>query len=66
MAINLHPFPLVTLLKLKFLIFEGEENEANLLLDAIEDMEPSNEEVYIQKATILSSKKSSSSNRVFV
>lgn len=58
MAINQHPFhSSLLLLKSEILIFEGEENEANLLLDAIEDMEPSNEEVYIQKATILSKQK---------
>ena len=67
MAINQHPFhSSLLLLKSEILIFEGEENEANLLLDVIEDMEPSNEEVYIQKDHTVEAKKSSSSNRVFV
>ena len=53
MAINQHPFHSdLLLLQSEVMIFEGEMEEAMLLLDTVEEMEPSNEEIYIQKATI--------------
>ena len=53
MAINQHPFHSdLLLLQSEVMIFDGEMEEAMLLLDTIEEMEPSNEEIYIQKATI--------------
>ena len=58
MAINQHPFHSdLLLLKSEVMIFDGQMEEASVLLDTIEEMEPSNEEVYIQKATINSKQK---------
>ena len=41
-----------SLLKTELLIFDDAHKEASQLLDTIEEMEPSNQEVYIQKAAI--------------
>lgn len=45
---------LLKLLKAEVLIFEGELIEADILLKEIESIEPHNEEVYVQQATICS------------
>ena len=42
------------LFKVEVYIFENKLNEANKLLDALYELEPTNEEVFIQKANILS------------
>ena len=58
MAINQHPFHIdLLLLKSELLIFDDAHKEASQLLDTIEEMEPSNQEVYIQKAAISSKNK---------
>ena len=58
MAINQHPLQTdLLLLKSELLIFDGEYEQANNVLSVIEEMEPSNQEIYIQKATIQSKKK---------
>lgn len=58
MGINQHPFHIdLLLLKSELLIFDDAHKEASQLLDTIEEMEPSNQEVYIQKATISSKNK---------
>lgn len=58
MGINQHPLQTdLLLLKTELLILDGNHEEANQLLDVIEEMEPSNQEVYIQKATISSKNK---------
>lgn len=58
MGINQHPFHIdLLLLKSELLIFDDAHKEAAQLLDAIEEMEPSNQEVYIQKAAISSKNK---------
>ena len=58
MATNQHPFHAdLLLLKSEVMIFDGRIEDAATLLDTIEDMEPNNQEVYIQKATILSKQK---------
>ena len=55
MGINQHPFHIdLLLLKSELLIFDDSHKEASQLLDTIEEMEPSNQEVYIQKAAISS------------
>lgn len=58
MGINQHPFHIdLLLLKSELLIFDDANAEAAQLLDIIEEMEPSNQEVYIQKAAIFSKTK---------
>ena len=58
MGINQHPFHIdLLLLKSELLIFDDAHKEASQLLDTIEEMEPSNQEVYIQKAAISSKNK---------
>ncbi len=58
MGINQHPFHIdLLLLKSELLIFDDAHEEATNLLDVIEEMEPSNQEVYIQKAAISSKRK---------
>ena len=58
MGINQHPFHIdLLLLKSELLIFDDAHKEAAQLLDTIEEMEPSNQEVYIQKAAISSKNK---------
>lgn len=58
MGINQHPFHIdLLLLKSELLIFDDAHEEAIQLLDVIEEMEPSNQEVYIQKAAISSKNK---------
>ena len=58
MGINQHPFHSdLLLLKSELLILDGKHVEANQLLDTIEELEPSNQEIYIQKATIFSKNK---------
>ena len=58
MGINQHPFHIdLLLLKSELLIFDDAHKEAAQLLDAIEEMEPSNQEIYIQKAAIASKNK---------
>lgn len=58
MGINQHPFHIdLLLLKSELLIFDDAHDEASQLLDTIEEMEPSNQEVYIQKAAIFSKNK---------
>ncbi len=42
------------LFKVEIYVFENKLKEANQLLDALYVLEPSNEEIYIQKANILS------------
>ena len=55
MGINQHPFHIdLLLLKSELLIFDDAYEEAIQLLDTIEEMEPSNQEIYIQKAAIFS------------
>lgn len=55
MSINQHPFHIdLLLLKSELLIFDDAYEEAIQLLDTIEEMEPSNQEIYIQKAAIFS------------
>jgi tetratricopeptide (TPR) repeat protein len=55
MGINQHPFQIdLLLLKSELLIFDDANKEALQLLDTIEELEPSNQEIYIQKATIFS------------
>ena len=63
MGINQHPFHSdLLLLKSELLILDGKHVEANQLLDTIEELEPSNQEIYIQKATIFSKKQETSSS----
>lgn len=58
LGINQHPIHTdLLLLKSELLIFDGEHDQAALLLQTIEEMEPGNQEIYIQKATIHSKKK---------
>lgn len=58
MAIDQHPFHIeLLLLKTELLIFDEIFDEALSVLETIEDLEPNNEEVFIQKATICSKKK---------
>ena len=42
------------LFKVEVYVFENKLKEANILLDGLYQLEPSNEEIYIQKANILS------------
>ncbi|MCF1422200.1 tetratricopeptide repeat protein [Mangrovimonas futianensis] len=44
------------LYKVELYVFENKFEEAEVLLDELHDLEPTNEEVYIQKANILSKK----------
>ena len=58
MGINQHPFHIdLLLLKSELLIFDDAHEEASQLLDTIEEMEPSNQEIHIQKAAISSKHK---------
>jgi len=55
MGINQHPFHIdLLLLKSELLIFDDAHEEASQLLETIEEMEPSNQEIHIQKAAISS------------
>lgn len=58
MAINQHPVHSdLLLLKSELLILDGNHQEADILLTTIEKIEPSNQEIYIQRATIYSKSK---------
>ena len=58
LATKQHPFHTeILLLKSELLIFDGKFQEAQNVLDAIEEIEPSHQEIYIQKATIHSKKR---------
>lgn len=58
LGINQHPFHTdLLLLKSEILIFDGDHDDAAHLLNIVEEMDPNNQEVYIQKATIFSKKK---------
>ncbi len=55
LGLEQHPTSInLKLFKVEVFIFEDKLNEANQLLDALHILEPSNEEIYIQKANILS------------
>lgn len=58
MAIAQHPLHSdLLLLKTELLILDGHHQEAEVLLMTIEKIEPSNQEIYIQRATIFSKNK---------
>lgn len=58
MAIAQHPLHSdLLLLKTELLILDGDDQEAETLLTTIEKLEPSNQEIYIQRATIYSKNK---------
>ena len=55
LGLNQHPSSVqLKLLKTELLVFENQIPEAVALLTEIEAVEPNNEEIFIQKATILS------------
>ena len=55
LGLEQHPHASVLqLFKVEILIFENKLTEADSLLNSLHDLEPSNEEVYIQKANIFS------------
>ena len=55
LGLEQHPTSIVLkLFKVEIFVFENKLKEANLLLDELHNLEPTNEEVYIQKANILS------------
>jgi len=55
LGLNQHPYSIqLKLLKVEILVFENQITQAVELLTQIEALEPNNEEVFIQKATILS------------
>ena len=57
LAIHQHPYNTeLTLLKTELLIFDGNLDEAFDILDSFQELEPNNQEIYIQKATIYSKK----------
>ncbi len=45
------------LLKSELLIFDGADEQAKLLLDVIEELDPQNQEIFVQRATIYSKNK---------
>ncbi len=58
LSLEQHPTSIqLKLMKVEILIFENELEEASKMLRAIEAVEPHNDEVFIQKALILSKKK---------
>lgn len=58
MALNQHPYHIdLLLLKSELLIFDNEYKTAEEVLNFVEELEPSNQEIYIQKATICSKNK---------
>ena len=55
LGLEQHPSSIVLqLFKVEIFVFENKLKEANQLLDSLHNLEPTNEEVYIQKANILS------------
>lgn len=55
LGLEQHPSSItLKLFKVEIFVFENKLKEANILLDELHDLEPTNEEVYIQKANILS------------
>ena len=57
LALEQHPVSVnLKLMKAELLIFDNKLDEAEKLLNNIEALEPTNDEVYIQKATVLSKK----------
>ena len=58
MGINQHPIHTdLLLLKSELYILDGNHDEATQLLALIEEIDPNNQEIYIQKATIASKNK---------
>ena len=58
LGLEQHPNSIdLSLLQVELLIFEDKFDQANQLLQRIEIIEPNNEEIFIQKATILSKQK---------
>lgn len=57
LGLEQHPHSInLRLFHVEVLIFENKLNDANELLESLQEIEPSNEEVYIQRACILSKK----------
>lgn len=57
LGLEQHPTSIdLKLLQVELLIFQNELDEASIILNKLEHLAPSNEEVFIQKATILSKK----------
>ncbi|HLV39976.1 tetratricopeptide repeat protein [Xanthomarina sp.] len=55
LSLQQHPDSItLKLFKVEVLVFEDKLNEADLLLNELYDLEPNNEEIYIQKANIFS------------
>lgn len=57
LALEQHPVSIeLRLLKVEVLVFEDNFKDAEILLDQLQDIDPNNEEIYIQRANILSKK----------
>src|SRR5690554_2372104 len=57
LSLQQHPDSInLKLFKVEVLVFEDKLSEADALLNELHDLEPNNEEIYIQKANIFSKK----------
>ena len=58
LAIKQHPVHSdLLLLKSELLIFDGADDQAQVLLDSIQELDPHNQEIFVQRATIFSKNK---------